>query len=173
MRKFSIGSTAVCISLAATSCAVSPDTEEENIGIDSEELSTSFAGDCPIPPPYYPPPDLPPLPACYDDDYDGVCDDMDICPWTVPDRPLRGLGVNHFGVVTGAVIDGALVFDTRLPHGPLAPSAFTMYDTGGCSCEQILYSLGGRFGQYKNGCSYGTMKNWVRLVHGGPGPWHP
>jgi hypothetical protein len=169
MKKRSIGSTAAFVALAISGCMASPVVEEENIGIDSEALT---AGDCPphYPPPDYPPTDLPPPPpVCPDFDYDGVCDDYDLCLYTeIPEIvvPTRGLAVNHFAITSGSIIDRALVFDTRLPHGQLGPSEFTIYDTGGCSCEQILDALGGRYGQYKNGCSYGTMKQWVRFASG-------
>jgi hypothetical protein len=170
MKKISIGSTAAFVALTISGCMASPVVEEENIGIDSEALSAG--GDCPFPPEYpptdFPPPPPPPL-GCPDYDYDGLCDDYDdLCLGTeIPEIvPLRGLAVNHFALKTGAIIGPDIVFDTRLPNGRLGPSEFTIWDTGGCSCEQILYALGGRYGQYKNGCSYGTMKQWVRFVNG-------
>jgi hypothetical protein len=144
---------------------VSPDSEEEEIGIDEAALcglpTAPLDGcGCPAPPPPLPPP-LPP--PCPDLDWDGICDYEDICWGTVEDFVPR-LAVNHFALFD--VASG--VFDTIPPGGP--ERLFTTYDTGGCSCEQILHILGGRFGQYRNGCSFGTMKYWVRLVNGGFGP---
>jgi hypothetical protein len=160
MTKFMIGSTAAFVALMVTGCVVlpeSPDSDQENLGIESEALTAD--GYCP-PGPEYPEP-VPP-PPCLDYDYDGVCDEIDFCLGTLipEDVPYRGLKPNHF-----ALIDDDLVFDTIIPGGG-PERIFTIYDTGGCSCEQILYALGGRVGQYRNGCSYGTMKNWVRFVNG-------
>ena len=160
MSKFGIASTAAFVVLMASSCADLPDSsdyDDENVGTDSEALIAG--GDCP--PPLPPPPNYPP-PPCPDYDYDGVCDEIDFCLGTyIPeDVPLRGLAPNHF-----ALLDNDPIFDTFIPGGG-PERIFTIWDTGGCSCEQILYALGGRFGQYRNGCSYGTMKKWVRFVHG-------
>jgi len=161
MSKFGIGSTAAFVVLMASSCAALPDSsdyDDENVGTDSEALIAG--GGCP--PPLPPPPNYPPPPPCPDYDYDGVCDEVDFCLGTyIPeDVPIHGLAPNHF-----ALLDNDPVFDTFIPGGG-PERIFTIWDTGGCSCEQILYALGGRFGQYRNGCSYGTMKKWVRFVNG-------
>jgi len=170
MRHWTIVSIATVLSLAISSCVAAPDSEEENIGMDVAALCTSTTGSadgcgCPHEPP-------PPVPApCPDGDSDGdgICNYDDACDGTVipEDVPTHGLAVNHF-----ALVDHDGIFDTIPPRGG-PERIFTIADTAGCSCEQILYALGGRFGQYRNGCSYGTMLNWVRNVNGGHGHPHP
>lgn len=170
MRNFMIASTAVFFAATISSCAAYPELEDENIGTDEAALCTSTAPSadgCGCP--HEPPPPPPPLCPDGDEDGDGICNYDDACYGTVipEDVPYHGLAVNHF-----ALVDGDGIFDTIPPRGG-PERIFTIVDTAGCSCEQILYALGGRFGQYRNGCSYGTMLNWVRNVNGGHGPHHP
>ena len=40
----------------------------------------------------------------------------------------------------------------------------TLFDTAGCSCEQIIERSGLGEGHTKFGCSVGVMKNWVEQV---------
>ena len=72
-----------------------------------------------------------------DIDGDGMGDNEDLCPGTVIPEvvPTQGLGVNRF-----ALVDGDGVFDTTLPPGGGGGSglSFTIEDTAGCSCEQII-----------------------------------
>ncbi len=103
-----------------------------------------------------------------DEDGDGVPVGLDYCPATeIPEKvPTVRLLLFHF-----ALTDDDGVFDMRrFPFGRIVPSPFTVEDTAGCSCEQILDNLGsrkhGRFrkGQMKFGCSYGVLKWWMRRV---------
>jgi hypothetical protein len=96
-----------------------------------------------------------------DSDGDGIADDRDLCAATqAPEGvPTVRLGVNHF-----ALVDGDSVFDTRPPAGGGPGVGFTLEDTGGCSCEQIIDRLGLGLGQRKHGCSVGTMQSWVSSV---------
>ena len=113
-----------------------------------------------------------------DDDGDGVCTRLDACPGTVlpEDVPEDRLLVNHF-----ADIDGDGVFETTPPNGTGPQRHYTMEDTAGCSCSQIIDELGIGKGHEKHGCSVGTMDRWVRMVNGGgctissspsPAPWY-
>ena len=95
-----------------------------------------------------------------DSDVDGVLDDADLCAGTVlPEGvPSRDLKPWHW-----ALVDGDGTFDTRAAgQGPGV--SFTIQDTAGCSCTQILAALGFGPGQAKYGCSTGTMEDWVELV---------
>jgi hypothetical protein len=96
--------------------------------------------------------------ACEDLDADGVCDDCDVCPDTLlPETPPSvGLGPNHF-----ALIDDDTIFDTRLLNGPVSASAYTLEDTHGCSCEQIVDICGVGQGHTKHGCSAGIIENAI------------
>jgi hypothetical protein len=94
-----------------------------------------------------------------DEDADGVPNNDDVCPGTViPESvPTRGLNPNRY-----ALVDGDGVFDT--PGGG-AGDVFTLGDTAGCSCEQIIAAQGLGNGHVKHGCSVGAMRNWVDLVN--------
>ena len=99
-----------------------------------------------------------------DSDGDGVLDVVDVCPGTaIPESvPTERLGVNRW-----ALVDGDGVFDTTLPSGGgKGPGlSFTIEETGGCSCEQIIGALGLGNGHVKFGCSNGAMRSWVDLVN--------
>ena len=95
-----------------------------------------------------------------DSDADGVSDSLDACTETrIPEGvPTIRLNPNHYALVTG---DGT--FDTTTPPGKSGrmPS-FSIADTRGCSCEQILDRIGTlEAGERNFGCSIGTMKSWV------------
>jgi len=110
-----------------------------------------------------------------DSDGDGVLDGDDVCPDTViPEGvPTVRLGVNRF-----ALVDDDGIFDTVTPGGggprgfasaysmrPPGPDvSFTIEDTAGCSCEQIIEAQGLGQGHVKFGCSIGAMRDWIDLV---------
>ncbi len=95
-----------------------------------------------------------------DEDDDGVLDDEDVCPGTLfPDAvPTVGLGVSRW-----SDMDGDGVFDTIWPSSSVSPMPFTIDDTAGCSCGQIITALGLGGGLTKFGCSTGVMKTWVAM----------
>ncbi len=96
-----------------------------------------------------------------DDDDDGVCGDVDLCPGTaLPEQvPTVRLNTNRF-----ADVDGDGVFDTTPPSGKGPRRSYTLDDTGGCSCAQIIDELQLGEGHVKFGCSIGAMDQWVSLV---------
>jgi len=96
-----------------------------------------------------------------DEDEDGVWDGIDMCPGTViPESvPTNELGVNRF-----ALVDGDGVFDTTLPEGIGPLASFDIFDTAGCSCEQIIAAQELGKGHEKFGCSLGEMEEWVEYV---------
>jgi hypothetical protein len=100
-------------------------------------------------------------------DGDGVCGDVDRCPGTVlPEQtvPSRVLLVNHW-----ACTDGDSEFETVAPSdNPPEPSTFTLHDTAGCSCEQILVELGLGQGHGEFGCIRDVMEQWIRRVTPAP-----
>jgi hypothetical protein len=103
--------------------------------------------------------------ACADDadndqDGDGVCGDVDACGGTVlPEAPALGLRINRF-----ADIDGDGTFETRWPNGRIHEGPYSLGDTAGCSCAQIVDSLELGVGHAKFGCSHDVMSYWVDLV---------
>jgi hypothetical protein len=96
-----------------------------------------------------------------DADDDGVWDQIDACPNTViPESvPTVSLGNNRF-----AMVDDDGVFDTTPPNGNGPQASFDIFDTAGCSCEQIIEAQELGDGHRKFGCSIGEMEEWVELV---------
>jgi len=107
--------------------------------------------------------DTPPVAA--DTDGDGVDDAIDICPNTaIPEAvPTLRLGVNRF-----ALIDGDTAFDTTSPKGNGPQASFTLADTAGCSCEQIIEALELGKGHTKFGCSISGMEDFIAQVQPEP-----
>ena len=97
-----------------------------------------------------------------DSDGDGVLDGDDFCDGTViPEGvPTVRLGVNRF-----ALVDGDGIFDTTSPNGNGPGLSFTIEDTAGCSCEQIIAALGLGNGHTRFGCSISAMQDWVSFVN--------
>jgi len=96
-----------------------------------------------------------------DEDQDSVPDALDVCAETrIPESvPLIRLGKNHY-----ALMDGDGIFDTNVPPGGGVGADFTIEDTAGCSCEQIIDALHLGQGLENFGCSPGVMRTWVDLV---------
>lgn len=96
-----------------------------------------------------------------DSDGDGVTDGLDVCPETmIPE----GAAMVRLGVNNWALYDDDRLFDTTPSKGKGPKVTFDIFDTGGCSCEQIVEAqhLGG--GHMKFGCSIGAMQNWVKQI---------
>ena len=98
-----------------------------------------------------------------DSDNDGVLNTYDYCSNTSPDETLLGLGINRH------VWYGGEDFTTLVNKKGFATekdSAFSMADTHGCSCEQILDRLvlateDSFGGHYKFGCSKSIIEDWI------------
>jgi hypothetical protein len=94
--------------------------------------------------------------ACTDEDFDTVCRQDDVCPATVlPEAPSVSLGVWRWMDTNG---DG--VFDTTPSGGQGPKRSYTMADTAGCSCTQIIAALNLGSGHSKFGCSISAMDEW-------------
>ena len=102
-----------------------------------------------------------PLDPANDADGDGLCGDVDVCAnTTLPESvPTVRLGVNRF-----ADTDGDGVFNTTLPNGTGPQRSYTIFDTAGCSCEQIIEALHLGDGHTKFGCSIGAMDEWLAYL---------
>ncbi len=101
-----------------------------------------------------------------DTDNDGVSDDADMCVATsFPDNVgTSKLNPNHWRV------DSADNFTfeqgkTKKGKGGSGGS-YTMADTAGCTCEQIIVELDLGKGHVKHGCSNSAMADWVAFVNG-------
>jgi len=101
--------------------------------------------------------------TCRDIDNDNVCDDSDLCPNTeLPEHvPTIRLNPHHY-----ADMDGDGVFETNKgssAHPNIRDSIYTLEDTFGCTCEQILDCKPGKNeGEYKYGCTEGTIRTWIK-----------
>jgi hypothetical protein len=96
-----------------------------------------------------------------DEDGDGVPNDDDACAGTVvPEAvPTVELGINRF-----ALTDGDGIFDSTPSKGKGPRASFTLGDTAGCSCEQIIAAQELGEGHVKFGCSIGEMEEWIYQV---------
>lgn len=95
-----------------------------------------------------------------DADGDGIADLADVCPDThIPEAiPLSGqLGTNRWALSGGAV------FEQGRPQGQAHP--FTLADTGGCSCEQVLHALQIASDAHREmGCPTGLLVRWTKAL---------
>jgi hypothetical protein len=91
-------------------------------------------------------------------DGDGVTATRDRCPRTVlPEKvPTSTLGTGRL-----ANIDRDLALETKpAPAGP-GEAGFTLLDTHGCSCEQIIAARGLGTDQKRFGCTRGTIRGFI------------
>lgn len=73
------------------------------------------------------------------------------------------LGDSDEGGVCWADVDGDGIFETINPKGSGPQLSFTIEDTMGCSCAQIIQTLGLGEGHKKYGCSIFAMQDWIAL----------
>ncbi len=104
--------------------------------------------------------------ACPDDaqndaDGDGVCGDLDVCPGTGASDVAEGVATRGVGTNRWADIDGDGDFDTTGPNG--SRRAYSLEDTQGCNCAQIIDECGYGAGHLKSGCSNSVMDWWTGL----------
>lgn len=96
-----------------------------------------------------------------DCDNDTVSDTIDMCPNTTPDELTSEQGVNRW------IWNGNWV--TVAPKGKGPQNNFTMGQTLGCNCTQILDNLKAATGDqmlglYKFGCTQGVLENWIKSL---------
>ena len=98
-----------------------------------------------------------------DADLDGVPNELDYCPGTVIPE---GVPTVHLGTNRWALVDDDGVFDTSRPRGRGRglDRSYTIEDTAGCSCEQIIDELHLGIGHEKFGCTTGAMQDWIRGI---------
>jgi len=98
-----------------------------------------------------------------DADLDGVPNDLDLCSDTVIPESVPTV---HLGTNRWALVDDDGVFDTSRPRGRGRglDRSYTIEDTAGCSCEQIIDELHLGIGHEKFGCSAGAMENWIQGI---------
>lgn len=96
-----------------------------------------------------------------DTDNDGVeeCFGEDVCLGTQLEDPAQGLNPKHY-----AQLDGDEYFEEGCNGKNCTPadSQYTLSDTRGCSCEQIIALLPGKkLGLVKNGCTESLLLKWI------------
>jgi hypothetical protein len=94
-----------------------------------------------------------------DEDGDGVLDDDDVCDFTAESDPAAGVPGRSLGRNRWADLDGDGNFETN-GNNPTRRS-FTIEETGGCSCAQIIETCGYGGGHTEFGCSNGVMDIWT------------
>ncbi len=102
------------------------------------------------------------VPATGANDCDGIAEEFDFCPGTVIPESVPTIGqllVNRWALVTD---DGD--FDTVLALGGGPDESFTLVDTAGCSCEQIIDQFDLGPGQSKFGCARAHMQAWEKFL---------
>ena len=102
------------------------------------------------------------LGGSFDADGDGVPGDVDLCENTaMPEEsvPESGhLNPNHYAVLGGG---GRFARGEPRGNGDGADTEFSLTDTRGCSCEQIIAAMSLGAGHRKYGCSRGVMLEWI------------
>jgi len=93
------------------------------------------------------------VPESVDDDGDGVPDEDDLCPGTVPDE-IPDVSEGHYYLGPDGVI-----YDSD------GPTDLTGADTYGCSVQQIMYCKpGNNQGESQHGMSPGTLNVWMNQL---------
>lgn len=94
-----------------------------------------------------------------DADGDSVDDVADLCLSTAPSDTDAGVPSKRLGKNRWADIDGDGLFDTsgKNPTGRY----YTIDDTAGCNCAQIIEACGYGQGHTKHGCSNSVMDWWT------------
>jgi len=93
------------------------------------------------------------------DGFADACEDACLTTEIPEDVPTVELGVNRY-----ALVDGDGIFDTVTPPGGGPGRVFTLEDTRGCSCSEIIDELHLGLGHEKFGCSLGEMERWAGMV---------
>jgi hypothetical protein len=96
-------------------------------------------------------------------DDDGVPDAQDLCPGTeIPEPvPTRRLSPGSWALTEN---DGVFRSGEAKGGGNGPGGGYTIFDTGGCSCDQIIDEMGLGLGHERFGCSTSAMDAWVAGV---------
>lgn len=105
-----------------------------------------------------------------DADADGVDDAVDACLGTpmTDIAGVMGLKHNRYALTD----EGSTTFSNgehRKGKGGPRP-VYTLADTGGCSCDQIIAALELGKGHVKFGCSRGALEDWIEELNTEPEP---
>jgi hypothetical protein len=95
-----------------------------------------------------------------DDDGDGVPNDQDLCPDSAASDGDAGVPSKSLKKNRWADVDGDGVFEA----GKAANDPYTIEETGGCLCSDIIDAVGLGKGHRKYGCAGGEMDDWVDYV---------
>ena len=66
----------------------------------------------------------------------------------IPEGGVPKAGADNLGMNRFALVDADGIFDTIAPNGQGPGRSFTIEDTAGCSCEQIIDGLDAGNGPY-------------------------
>ena len=103
------------------------------------------------------------IPDCVDtdDDNDGVDDALDACPATTEDAPESSLGLNRNRWALEIIDDTITGVFVQAPPQSGSVFSFTIQQTRGCSCSQIVSMQGLGGAHLERGCSTGAMLDWI------------
>lgn len=93
--------------------------------------------------------------ADVDTDGDGVLDCVDMCPGSIPDTSVLKFNRFHFDNFDHAYFSGG---KANLKGSHDVEVSFSIIDTFGCTCNQIVDLCGYGQGFTKFGCSKGVME---------------
>jgi parallel beta-helix repeat protein len=129
--------------LSSTSTVINGNTLTDNV-LPEPVIDTASAATITIDVPFRP----------FDSDGDGVNDDVDACSGSIIDAgPVAG---------TYAWLGGLYLKTADQKTKQVVDSTYSMVQTNGCTCAQIVASKAGSDkGQLKNGCTRGTMENYI------------
>jgi hypothetical protein len=100
-----------------------------------------------------------PVPPGAANDCDGIPTEFDFCSGTViPESAPTDFFHSNGSALTGP----GGVFETAPPNPQGV--VYTLEDTAGCSCEQIVDNLGVGRGHLKHGCSFSVMDEWLMFL---------
>ncbi|MRG94667.1 hypothetical protein [Polyangium spumosum] len=110
---------------------------------------------------------VPGPPPCVDADNDSLCENTgeDECEDTGPDE-IESPVPNHWFVVEKTQKNGTieLVWDTiSVGKGKGPGGSYSLEETRGCNCAQIIEALGLGQGLDKHGCPKGIMEKWLEM----------
>jgi hypothetical protein len=99
-----------------------------------------------------------------DTDGDTVTDSIDLCPQTIVDKPVEDQSVNRHIWIGGEYF--TVLVSSKGDKNKIQ-SEYSMQQTRGCSCMDIVNVLGKKNDMttdMKSGCTNGTLGNWIKSL---------
>lgn len=94
-------------------------------------------------------------------DADGVVDTDDLCANTIMPEKAPSLGLTTQRHV---MLDDSGMFSTRAADGEIGHGTFSIGDTAGCSCAQLIESMGLGDSHTRFGCTAFALQEWISTL---------